>query len=233
MKAQKTIARTFGIFFLLAFLSYGLGTGLTGSVTDVADSVGNIQTNKVQLLIGVILMALVHTIVNIGLPVLMIPILKPFNKVLSYGYLSAGITATVILIVGSIFLLLHIPLGLMYINADVTELAYFETIMTLLTKGNFYAYQLGMTIWGFGGLMFCYLLYISKLVPRGLSIWGFVGYLVFIAGTIAELFGNNIGVQLAIPGGLFEITLSIWLIIKGFKKSELRHANHYEMQFVF
>lgn len=135
-------------------------------------------------------MALVHTIVNIGLPVLMAPILKPFNKVLSYGYLSAGITATVIIIIGSI--------------------------------GNFYAYQIGMAIWGFGGLMFCYLLYISKLVPRGLSVWGFVGYIVFIAGTISELFGYPIGVQLAIPGGLFEITLSIWLIIKGFRASELR-----------
>ncbi len=84
-----------------------------------------------------------------------------------------------------------------------------------------------MAIWGLGGLMFCYLLYISKLVPRGLSIWGFLGYIVFIAGTITELFGYPFGVQLAIPGGLFEITLSIWLIIKGFKESELRQANHY------
>jgi hypothetical protein len=221
MKSQKLIARTFGIFFLLAFLSYGVGSSLTGSVTGAADSLSTINTNLVQLVVGVILMALVHTIVNIGLPVLMVPILKPFNKILSYGYLCAGITATVILIVGSILLLLYIPLGSMYDNADSTDLAHFETIGTLLTKGNFYAYQLGMTIWGLGGLMFCYLLYISKLVPRGLSIWGFLGYMVFISGTITEIFGYPIGVQLAIPGGLFEITLSIWLIIKGFKESEL------------
>ncbi len=222
MKSQKSIARTFGIFFLLAFLSYGLGTGLAGSVTDVADSLSNIQTNKAQLIIGVILMTLVHTIVNIGLPVLMVPMLKPFNQTLSYGYLSAGIMATVILIFGSIFLLLYIPLGTMYNNTDPSDLLYFETIGTILTNGNHYAYQIGMSIWGFGGLMFCYLLYISKLVPKGLPVWGFLGYMVFISGTIAELFGYNIGVQLAIPGGLFEITLSIWLIIKGFKESELR-----------
>lgn len=221
MKSQKTIARTFGVFFLLAFLSYGLGTGLTSSVTDVADSLSNIQTNKVQLIFGAILMALVHTIVNIGLPVLMVPMLKPYNRVLSYGYLSAGITATVILIVGAIFLLLYVPLGSMYLSADAADLKHFETIATLLTKGNFYAYQIGMTIWGFGGLMFCYLLFISKLVPRVLSIWGLIGYLIFIAGTIAELFEYPFGVQLAIPGGLFEITLSFWLIIKGFKESEL------------
>ncbi|WP_346861207.1 DUF4386 domain-containing protein [uncultured Draconibacterium sp.] len=222
MKAQKTIARTFGIFFLLAFLSYGIGSGLTASATDAANSFSNIDTNKAQLIIGVLLMALVHTIVNIGLPVLMMPILKPFNTILSYGYLSAGITATAIIIVGSIFLLLHVPLGAMYQNSAATDLQHFETIGALLTKGNFYAYQIGMAIWGIGGLMFCYLLSISKLVPRVFSIWGLLGYLVFIAGTISELFGYNIGVHLAIPGGLFEISLSIWLIVKGFKKPELK-----------
>ena len=221
MKSQKTIARTFGAFFLLAFLSYGLGTGLTGSVTDAADALRNIETNKAQLVFGVVLMALVHTVVNIGLPVLMLPILKAYNKILSYAYLSAGITATVVVIVGSIFLLLYIPLASMYTTADARELAQFEIVATLLTKGNFYAYQIGMAIWGFGGLMFCYLLYISKLVPGAFSIWGFLGYMIFIAGTIFELFGYPIGVQLALPGGLFEISLSIWLIIKGFKESEL------------
>ncbi|MCB9320484.1 MAG: DUF4386 domain-containing protein [Lewinellaceae bacterium] len=224
MKSHKTIARTFGIFFLLAFVSYGLGSGIVASVTSETDSLRNLSSNQSLLVIGVILIALVHTIVNIGLPVLMVPILKPFNKVLSYGYLSAGISATVILIVGSIFLMLLIPLSTMYLNADPEELQHYETIGIILTKGNFYAYQIGMAIWGLGGLMFCYLLNISKIVPRGFAIWGFVGYLVFIAGTIFELFGQNIGVQLAIPGGLFEVSLSIWLILKGFKATALRGA---------
>ena len=95
--------------------------------------------------------------------------------------------------------------------------------MVLLTKGNFYAYQIGMAIWGIGGLMFCYLLLVSKLVPQWITIWGFVGYLVFIAGTILELFGISIGVQLSLPGGLFEILLSIWLIVKGFREVEIQN----------
>jgi hypothetical protein len=208
-------------FFLLAFLSYGLGTGLTTSVTEAADSFAKVNTNKVPLVLGVILMAMIHTIVSIGSPLLMLPILRPFSKVLSYGYLSAGIAATIILIMGSIFLMLYIPLGSMYASAESSQLVHFETIGILLTKGNYYAYQIGMAIWGLGGLLFCYLLYISHLVPRGLSVWGFLGYIVFISGTILELFGYPIGVQLAMPGGLFEITLSIWLIARGFKESQL------------
>lgn len=221
MKSQKLIARTFGMFFLLAFLSYGLGTGLTASVTESTDLFNTVNSNKVQLVMGVIFMALIHTIVNIGLPVLMVPTLKSYNRVLTYGYLSAGISATVVVIIGAMFLMLHIPLSSMYKEASSTELLHFETIGALLTHGNQYAYQIGMAIWGFGGLMFCTLLYISKLVPRGFSIWGFIGYLVFISGTIFELFGYKVGVQLAMPGGLFEITLSIYLMIKGFRKAEL------------
>lgn len=217
MKSRKTIARTFGVFFLLAFVSYGLGSGLTSSITDDPDGLNLILTGKWQFTLGIILMALIHTIVNIGLPVLMQPILKPFSKVLSYGYLSAGIAATVVLIFGAVLLLLYIPLGDMYQEADAVEMQHYRTIAGLLRKGNFYAYQLGMAIWGIGGLLFCYLLLVSRLVPRALPLWGSLGYIVFIAGTIAELFGSPLGVMLAIPGGLFEITLSIWLIVKGFR----------------
>ncbi len=221
MKSQKTIARTFGVFFILAFASYGAGSGLIASLADVTTSLNNVSADSTSLVIGVILMALVHTIVNIGLPVLMQPLLQPVNKILSVGYLSSGIAATITLIVGAILVMLFVPLSSMYTQADVADHAYFETIGTLLVKANFYAYQIGMAIWGFGGLMLCYLLFNSKLVPRGLAVWGLIGYLVFIVGTIAELFDLPIGVQLALPGGLFEITLSIYLIVKGFRKTEL------------
>lgn len=221
MKSQKTIARTFGVFFILAFASYGAGSGRIASLTDVSTSLNNVSADSTSLVISVILMALVHTIVNIGLPVLMQPLLQPVNKILSMGYLSAGIAATITLIVGAILVMLFVPLSSMYTQADVADHAYFETIGALLVKANFYAYQIGMAIWGFGGLMLCYLLFTSKLVPRGLAVWGLIGYFVFIAGTIAELFDLPIGVQLALPGGLFEIALSIYLIVKGFRKTEL------------
>lgn len=224
MRSQRIIARTFGIFFLIAFASYGVGSGLAPKLADVAGSLVSTNTNSTLLVTGVIFMALVHTIVNIGLPVLMQPMLKPFNRVLSYGYLSAGIAATVTLIIGAIFLLMFVPLSSMYAGSDIAEQQHYETLGTLLIKGNFYAYQIGMAIWGFGGLMFCYMLYVSKLVPRLFAVWGLLGYLVFIAGTVIELYGYPYGVELALPGGLFEISLSIYLMVKGFRVTELRES---------
>ena len=219
MNTQKTAARTFGVFFILAFFSYGLGSGLIESATSSTDILSGVYENQTQLIIGAILMALIHSFVNIGLPVVMLPILKPVNKRVTYGYLSAAIIATVTLVVGVIFLLMLLPLSNEYVNANSMSPAYYETLALILKKGGFFSYQIGMALWGLGGLMLCYLLYQSKLVPRLLSLWGFVGYLVFISGTILELFGNHIGVMLSLPGGLFEIFLSLWLIVKGFNFS--------------
>ena len=221
MNTNKTVARVFGIFFLIAFLSYGLGSGLIDSIVSVPDFLSNVYANKATIIAGVLLMALVHSFVNIGMPVVILPILTPINKNLTFGYLSAAIAATVVLIIGAISLLLLIPLSDEFIKNGSTASNSFEILGIILKNGGNFAYQLGMAIWGIGGLMLVTLLYKSKLVPRPLSYWGFIGYIIFIAGTILELYGYKVGVQLAMPGGLFEISLSLWLIVKGFNSSAI------------
>ncbi|MEZ4660518.1 MAG: DUF4386 family protein [Caldilineaceae bacterium] len=109
MNSHRNAARLFGIFFIIAFLAYGTGSGILGSITGTPDFLSNVDANNTTIIIGVILIALVHTFVNIGLPVLMLPILKPFNKTFAYGYLSLGIASTTVAVIGAIFLLLLIP----------------------------------------------------------------------------------------------------------------------------
>ena len=225
MITHRNTARLWGIFFIIAFLAYGIGSGMIGTITSTPDFLSNVNDNNTTIVVGVILIALVHTFVNIGLPVLLLPILKPFHKNLSYGYLSFAIASTTVIVVSGIFLMLLIPLSSEYVKAGSAAADYFVTLGDLLKMGGFYAYQIGMAIWGLGGLLFVAVLYKSKIVSRVFSVWGFVGYAVFIAGTIFELFGSSVGVMLAIPGGLFEVSLSLWLIFKGFNSSAVAFAN--------
>jgi len=225
MITHRNTARLWGIFFIIAFLAYGIGSGMIDTITSTPDFLSNVNDNNTTIVVGVILIALVHTFVNIGLPVLLLPILKPFHKNLSYGYLSFAIASTTVIVVSGIFLMLLIPLSSEYVKAGSAAADYFVTIGDLLKMGGFYAYQIGMAIWGLGGLLFVAVLYKSKIVSRVFSVWGFVGYAVFIAGTIFELFGSSVGVMLAIPGGLFEVSLSLWLIFKGFNSSAVAFAN--------
>lgn len=92
----------------------------------------------------------------------------------------------------------------------------FETLAIILKRGGYYGYQFGMTLWGIGGLMLCDVLFTSPIVPRVLAVWGLLGYIVFMTGTISEMFGYQIGTMLSLPGGLFELSLSLWLFFKGF-----------------
>lgn len=222
MSDLKTSARIFGVFFILAFLSYGIGSGLIESIISTPDILSNVYANKTQFIIGVLLMALVHSFFNIGLAVTLFPILKPTNHRMAYGYFSAVIVATIVLIIGTIFLLLLLPLSDEYIRGSSTAISSFDVFANILKQGGYFSYHLGIAIWGIGGLMLCVLLYKSKLVPRILSIWGFIGYVICILGTVVELFGYQIGVELSLPGGLFEIFLSVWLIVKGFNISHTR-----------
>ena len=73
-----------------------------------------------------------------------------------------------------------------------------------------------------GGIIFSYLLYLTKLIPRPLSGLGIVGYLVLLIGIPTALLGladlnAGWGMVFFIPGGLFELILPLWLFANGFK----------------
>jgi amino acid transporter len=110
MNTHKTAARIFGVLFLISFLAYGAGSALIQSIVGAPDILSNVYASTTLLVIAAILMGVVHTFTNIGLPVVLRPVLKPRNETLYFGYLSAAIVATVALLVGVIFLLLLLPL---------------------------------------------------------------------------------------------------------------------------
>ncbi|MEE9427622.1 MAG: DUF4386 domain-containing protein [Paracoccaceae bacterium] len=216
----RNAARLFGICFILTFLSYGIGSSMVDAVTGDAGFLDLIPDNSISLAVGVVLMAVLHSLTNIALPVLMLPILKPVNERLAYGYFGLAVAATTVLAVGGVMLLMLMPLGDAYAVADSATRPPLEATAKMLKSGATSAYHMGMAIWSLGGMMFCAVLYRSALVPRFLPVWGMFGYVTLAAGSISELFFHNNTVEIisVIPGGLFEITLSIWLIIRGFNR---------------
>lgn len=209
------LPRLFGIFFIISFLSYGFGDALIVQVTS-GDILQNVLEQKSSLVIGVVLMALVHSVSNVGLGALMLPILKPYSRFAAYGYFAGVIMATLTIVTGAISLMLLIPLAQ---DWQLNPQDHHQTIALLLSQAGYYSYQLSMAIWALAGLLFVGLLWRSKLVPGLFPVWGLLGYLIFLSGIIMELFGLPYGVMLSLPGGLFEIGLSGWLIVKGFKKN--------------
>ena len=70
------------------------------------------------------------------------------------------------------------------------------------------------------------LLYQSRLVPRGLSLIGIVGAPILLASYLAVMFGligqhAPLAALSALPVALFEFSLGVRLVVKGFQPSPI------------
>ena len=212
----KVSARLIGALFIAGFIFYGVGFGLVSSVIDAPDFLATISAHQTTLVIGAFLM-LLNTVVDIGKGVLFFPILEKHGKRTALAYLSALTVQVVLLDIGVIFLLMIVPLGHYAVDVAGAGAPWATALASLLTGANTMAYHIGQATLSGGGIFLCALLYRAGLLPRFLSAWGVIGYTIHLAGSIAEIFGIPISLVLLIPGGLFEVALGLWLLIKGFQ----------------
>jgi hypothetical protein len=154
---------------------------------------------------------LLNSVVVVSIAVLVFPILERHSKRIALAYLAGRTAEGVFLAVGVFFLLMIVPLSHQNLDAGVAK-----ALGSLLVQSNTVAYQIAVMALGLGSTLFCWLLWQSKLVPVLLAQLGVIGYAIFLAGGIFEIFGIHIGVALSVPGGLFEVGLAIWLLTKGF-----------------
>lgn len=205
---SRGYAAVIGALFLSAIVFYGVGNGLATSVLGAPDSLSTISAHQTTLALGSVLM-LLNCIVVVGLGVLFFPILESHGPRIALAYLASRIVEAVLLAVGVLFLLMILPIG--------QEVSVARALGSFAINANTMAYQIAMMSLGLGGILLGSLLFRSRLIPRFLAGWGVVGYAMLLTGAIAEIFGIHIGLILSIPGGLFELGLAAWLIIKGFQ----------------
>ena len=75
-----------------------------------------------------------------------------------------------------------------------------------------------------GALMFNYLLYRTRLVPRWLSGWGLIAAVPYLTTGLLAMLGiipilSPIYTVPQLPSALQEMVLAVWLIVKGFNVS--------------
>jgi len=219
--SSRKTARIVGILFITATVTYMLGSGFIEPILNAPNYLVNIASNETQVLIGMLLEFVNHLAV-VCIPFMMFPILKKHNEALSLGYVVFRIIEAVILIVGSISLLSLLTLSQEYMKAGTPDASYFPTLGTLLLAARDWTILLGVNIvFPLGALVFNYLLYQSKLIPRWLSGWGLIGATLLLARGLLMIFGFDTGVILTLPIWVQEMVFAVWLIVKGFNTSAI------------
>ena len=70
-------------------------------------------------------------------------------------------------------------------------------------------------------ILFYYLFYKSRAVPRILSLWGLITVPLVLIGTLSAVFGYEIPFFVYFPYVPFEFVIGIWILAKGINKEFL------------
>jgi hypothetical protein len=224
MNPYRKNAIIVGILFLIAMVSSLLGGGILESILNAPNYLSNISADKIQVIIGVSL-ELVNGIAVMCIAVMLFSILKQHNESLALGYVGFRIIESILCIISAITPLLLIMLSQEYLKTETSDDSYLQSSGILLkTLRSDLAEILIPLFFSLGALLFYYLLYKSKLIPRFISVWGFIGA-IFIFALIFLEAGLVLNLILVLPIILNEIFLGIWLIVKGFNPSAIIPAS--------
>ncbi len=220
----QTIARVTGVLFLITFVTAIPALILYNPVLDNARYIvgGGADT---RIAFGAFL-EMILIVANIGTAVALFPILKRQNEGAALGYVTARVMECAFIAVGLLSLMAIVTL-----RQDIGGVAGASSLIPVgrsLVAIHDWTFVLGPGwIVGVGnGLLLGYLMYRSGLVPRAMAMLGLIGGPLIIASGTAVLFdvvepGSTGQVIATIPEFFWELSLGIYLIVKGFKPSPI------------
>lgn len=173
------------------------------------DTLRAIADSEISTRVHGVLM-LVNCIAVAGIGVLCLPIFRERYPLVAFGYLSARMIESIVLIIG-ILAILTLP-GVAEQSGTTSATA----LLKLALDIDWHAHHIAMVVLGLGSLSFLCLLPKERFVPRVLATLGLAGYTVLAA---TSLLGANLSVIVTLPVFVFEVWFGIYLLLFGFRVS--------------
>jgi hypothetical protein len=218
MNTNKTAARIVGVLFIIGTVGGILSVVFGVPILDDPDYLVKISENENQVVLGAFCV-LVMGLALAMIPAVMFPIFRKYNETLAVGYvIFRGALEGVTYILTVLSWLLLITVSQEYVKAGTPDASHFQTIGVVLQEvGEWIDPVMGLAFC-IGALMFYYLWFKSRLVPRWLSGWGLIGAAISLTAALINMFGPSIE-YLEFPLAVNEMVLAVWLIVKGFSSS--------------
>lgn len=215
MNSTRKTALVAGVLYLLTFVSIPT-LALYGQVHDPSYIVG--LGPDTPVLIGAILEWIV-ALAGIGTAVALYPVLKKQNEGIALGFVGSRVLEAATIVAGIACLLSVVTLR--QSGAGANALVTGQALVAVYDR----MFLLGQSLMpAVNALLLGSLLYQSRLVPRVLPVLGLIGAPLLVAAQAAILFGligrlSPLAAIAALPIALWEFSLGVWLVAKGFSTS--------------
>jgi hypothetical protein len=163
---------------------------------------------------------------GIATAVVIFPIVKSVNESVALGYIASRTVESVLIVIGVLSLMSIVGLrqdfGRASGNGGLVDVA-----RSLLAIHNETALLGPQFCAGLGnGILLGYLMWRSRLLPRPMVLFGLIGgplALLAGVGVLLGLWGIHDGLPVALtaPEAIWEFSLSVWLLILGFRASPI------------
>ena len=223
MTSNRRISLTAGVLFLVTYVTSIPALYLFQPVLDhPAAYIAGSGADNNRILLGAAL-ELTLIVANVASGVVLFPILKRQNEILALGFVAARLVESAFIAIGLVSIL-----GVVSLQQQGATGADAGTIGVTLAAIKDWTFLLGPGfIVGIGnGMLLGYLMYQSGLVPRRMAMLGLIGGpLICLTGILVllgviEEGGAAQGVA-TIPEFLWELSLGVWLTVKGFNPSPI------------
>ena len=221
--SNRKIALAAGVLFIITFVTSIPALYLFQPVLDdPAGYIAGSGADNTRIFVGATL-ELLLIVANVATAVVLFPILKRQNEMLALGYVTARLVESTFIAIGLVSVL-----GVVSLQQQGATGADAGTVGMALAAIKDWTFLLGPGfIVGIGnGLLLGYLMYESGLVPRRMAMLGLVGGPLICASGILVLLGvfdeGGAGQGIAtIPEFFWELSLGVWLTVKGFNASPI------------
>ena len=215
MSSLRKTSLVAGVLYLLTFVS--IPTLFLYSEVKGANYLINTGSDTAAIIGGIL--EIIVALAGIATAVVLFPVLRKQNESFALGLVAARILESSTIFVGVAFILSIITLRQEEVGTDTLVTSH--ALVSLYNR----IFLLGQSFMpAICDLLLGIMLYKSRLVPRVLTVIGIVGAPILVIGYIAIMFGvvgrlDPLAALSAVPVALFEFSLGLWLVVKGFKPS--------------
>jgi hypothetical protein len=178
MNTTRKIAVITGVVFIIATVAGLVAAALTPGLTDT-DYLTRFSANTNRVTAGALLY-LIGYLACAGIVVVMYPVLKNLNAGLALGSLVFRTLEAAFYLVGLVCLLSLPGLGQQFTSAGSANRPLLQAIGGSLVSVHDYAGLVGVFAFCLGALMYYYLFFATRLIPRWLSGFGIVAIILML-----------------------------------------------------
>jgi hypothetical protein len=225
MDSTRRTALVAGTLYLITFASSIPAVALLGPVLSNPDYIVSAGADT-EVLWGCLL-DVVNALACIGTAVALFPVVRRQNESLALGFVASRLLEGAVVMIGVVCLLAVVTLRQDFAGAAGTDAASLVTTGHALVAIRDWTLLLGPGLMAvMNALLLGSLMYRSRLVPRVIPTIGLIGAPVLLASVAATFFGafgqfSSVALLLVLPVAAWEVSLGVWLVVKGFKPSPL------------